>query len=315
MTDRGLTHRAMTGVEWALLLTLSVLWGGSFFFVGVAVHDLPPFTIVVLRVALAALALLVVMKVIGLSLPRDGRIWVALFCMGFLNNVVPFSLIVWGQTHITSGAASILNATTPLFTVLVAHRLTDDEKMTRGRLAGVILGLAGVAVMVGGTALQSLGADVIAQLAVLAAALSYAFAGVFGRRFNAMGVDPVVIATGQVMASSMMLLPAMLLIDRPWTLPEPSLATVGSLVGLALVSTALAYILYFRILSTAGATNLLLVTFLIPVSAIILGVLVLGETLAPKHIGGMALIALGLASIDGRPGKELRRITSAARRH
>lgn len=315
MTDRGLAHRAMTGVEWALLLTLSVLWGGSFFFVGVAVHDLPPFTIVVLRVALAALALLVVMKVIGLSLPRDGRIWVALFCMGFLNNVVPFSLIVWGQTHIASGAASILNATTPRFTVLVAHRLTDDEKMTRGRLAGVILGLAGVAVMVGGTALQSLGADVIAQLAVLAAALSYAFAGVFGRRFNAMGVDPVVIATGQVMASSMMLLPAMLIIDRPWTLPEPSLATVGSLVGLALVSTALAYILYFRILSTAGATNLLLVTFLIPVSAIILGVLVLGETLAPKHIGGMALIALGLASIDGRPGKALHRLTSVARRH
>lgn len=191
--------------------------------------------------------------------------------MGFLNNVVPFCLIVWGQSHIASGVASILNATTPLFTVVVAHMLTSDEKMTGNRLIGVVVGFVGVAIMIGGQALSSLGLGVVAQLACLAGAISYAFAGVFGRRFKNMGVTPMQTAAGQVTASSVMLIPVMLVVDQPWTLPVPSFAAVAALLGVAALSTALAYVLYFRILSTAGATNLLLVTFLIPVSAIILG--------------------------------------------
>ena len=303
------TVRPMTALEWLLLLSLSVLWGGSFFFNGVAVAELPTFTVVVARVVLAAVILHTVLRVLGQSMPRGRAVWRAFFGMGVLNNVVPFTLIVWGQSHIASGVASILNATTPLFTVLVAHALTADETLTPGRIAGVVLGLIGVAVMVGEAAITSLGVDVLAQLACLMAALSYAFAGIYGRRFKAMGVTPIATATGQVTASSALLLPIMLLVDQPWTLPMPSMTAILALIGVAALSTALAYILYFRILATAGATNLLLVTFLIPVSAILLGVLVLGETLGAKHLIGMALIGLGLAAIDGRLWRALRRRT------
>jgi len=293
--------KAMNAREWSLLIALSVAWGGSFFFNGIAVKELPTFTVVVCRVALAAILLFAVMRIIGERMPADAQVWRAFFGMGVLNNVVPFSLIVWGQSHITSGLASILNATTPLFTVLLASSLTDDERLTVGRLAGVLLGLAGVAVLVGGDALHLANTDILAQLACLAGALSYALAGIFGRRFRAMGVSPIATATGQVTASSLILVPAMLLVDRPWTLPAPSLTAVGALIGVASLSTALGYILYFRLLATAGVTNLLLVTLLIPVSAILLGTFVLGEALQPRHFLGMAFIGLGLAAIDGRP--------------
>jgi drug/metabolite transporter (DMT)-like permease len=293
-------NRTMTALEWAMLLALSVLWGGSFFFTAVAVKELPPLTIVVLRVGLAAVMLYATLRLLGLRLPRKGDAWAAFFGMGFLNNVVPFCLIVWGQTHIASGLAAILNATTPLFTVLAAHAFTVDEKMTRNRLAGVLLGLLGVTLMIGADALGGIGTDVLAQLAVLAAALSYAFAGVFGRRFRQMGIAPMATATGQVVASTLMLLPVALLVERPWTLPMPSATVWAAILGIAAFSTALGYVLYFRILATAGATNLLLVTFLIPVSAIVLGSLVLGERLGTRHFLGMALIGVGLAAIDGR---------------
>lgn len=306
MNQPALVNRSMTALEWGMLLALSVLWGGSFFFNGVAVKELPTLSVVVARVGLAAVILLLALRFLGSGMPTDRRTWVAFFGMGLLNNALPFSLIVWGQGHIASGVASILNATTPLFTVVVAHWLTQDEKMTGGRLAGVIAGLAGVTVMIGGEALASLGVSVLAQLACLGAAVSYAFAGVFGRRFKAMGVTPMQTAAGQVTASTVLLLPLMLVVDRPWALPPPGTAAVLAIVGVAALSTALAYILYFRILATAGATNLLLVTFLIPVTAILLGVLVLGESLQPKHGLGMALIGLGLAAIDGRPLRAVR---------
>lgn len=301
MSDAPRLNHAMTRAEWAMLVALSVLWGGSFFFNGIAVRELPVFTVVVLRVALAALALWAVLRLTGAAMPRSASVWAAFFAMGFLNNVVPFTLIVWGQSHIASGVASILNATTPLFTVLVAQAFTGDEKLSGLRLIGVLSGMGGVAVMIGGGAWSSLGAELPAQLAVLAAALSYALAGVFGRRFRAMGVAPMATATGQVTASSLLLIPLMLWIDRPWTLAMPSAAALAALLGVALLSTALAYVLYFRILATAGATNLLLVTFLIPISSILLGVLVLDETLRTGHLIGMMLIGVGLAAIDGRP--------------
>ena len=307
MTADVAVNQPMRAAEQLQLLALSALWGGSFFFVGVAVEELPPLTIVFVRVALAALALLAILRATGTPLPKSAGVWAAFLGMGALNNVIPFCLIVWGQTQIASGVASILNATTPLFTVLVAHLATADEKATVGRLVGVAVGFAGVAAMLGPGALETLGGAVAAQLACLAAALAYACAGVFGRRFRRMGVAPMATAAGQVTTSSLLLLPVVLLVDRPWTLPVPSAATLAALAGLALLSTALAYVLYVRILAAAGATNLLLVTFLIPVSAILLGVLVLGETLAPRHLAGMALIGLGLAAIDGRPWRALRR--------
>ncbi|PZU95042.1 MAG: EamA family transporter [Chelatococcus sp.] len=286
--------------EWLLLLALSVLWGGSFLFIGIAVKELPPLTIVTLRVALAALALLVVVQVLGRGMPREPAAWRAFLGMGLLNNLVPFCLIVWGQTQIASGLASILNATTPLFGVVVAHLMTADEKMTGNRLAGVLFGLAGVAVMVGPAALAGLGDRLLPQLAILGAALSYAFAGVFGRRFGALGLQPLQTAAGQVSASTLMLAPVALIVERPWTLPMPGPATLAAVLALALLSTALAYILFFRILATAGATNLMLVTFLIPVSAILLGALVLGEVPQMRQFAGMALIGAGLLAIDGR---------------
>ena len=297
-------HSAMTpvmgGREWAMLLALAVLWGGSFFFNGIAVRELPSFTLVWLRVAVAAATLLLVLRLLGQRMPTGGRIWAAFFGMGLLNNVIPFVLIVWGQHHIASGLASILNATTPLFTVLVAHLLTPDERLTPLKAVGVAVGFAGTVFMIGPDALGGLGIGVTAQLACLAGALAYAFAGIFGRRFRRMGIAPMATAAGQVCASTMLLLPVMLLVDRPWTLAMPYPATWGAVLGVGLFSTALAYVLYFRILAAAGATNLLLVTFLIPVSAILLGALVLGETLLLRHFVGMAVIGAGLAFIDGR---------------
>jgi drug/metabolite transporter (DMT)-like permease len=290
----------MGGWEWTMLLALAVLWGGSFFFNAIAVRELPSFTLVWLRVAVAAATLLLVLRLLGHRMPTEGHIWAAFFGMGLLNNVVPFVLIVWGQHHIASGLASILNATTPLFTVLVAHLLTPDEKLTPLKASGVVVGFAGAVFMIGPDALGGLGTGVTAQLACLAGALTYAFAGIFGRRFKRMGVAPMATAAGQVCASTVLLLPLMLLVDRPWTLAMPHPATWVAVAGVGLLSTALAYVLYFRILAAAGATNLLLVTFLIPVSAILLGALVLDETLLPRHFGGMALIGVGLACIDGR---------------
>ena len=299
-------QRPMTPLEWVMLLGLSVVWGGSFFFNGIAVRELPVFTVVVSRVVLAAVILLAFLRLRGERMPRDGRIWAAFFVLGLLNNAIPFSLIVAGQQHIASGVASILNASTPLFTVVLAHFMTQDERMTGGKLAGVLIGFAGVAVMIGRAALRDLGGHVVAQLMCIAAAISYAFAGIYGRRFRAMGISPMCTATGQVIGSSVILLPIVVVIDHPWTLPAPSPAAILALIGLALISTAMAYVLYFRILATAGATNVLLVTFLTPVSAILLGTLFLGEVLQGKHFVGMALIGLGLAAIDGRPWRMLR---------
>lgn len=310
MSPLPTTRRPMTAFEWALLLALATVWGGSFFFNEIAVREVPVLTVVLSRVALAAILLLFVLRLRGERMPRARRVWAAFFAMGLLNNVIPFALIVWGQQHIASGVASILNAATPLFTVILAHLLTRDERMNGGTFAGVVTGFMGVAVMIGLDAVRDLGVHVAAQALCLAGAVSYAFAGIYGRRFRAMGITPMGTATGQVVASSLILLPFVMIIDRPWTLPPPSLTAISALAGVAAISTALAYVLYFRILATAGATNLLLVTFLIPVSAILLGTLFLGEVMQPRHFAGMALIGMRLAAIDGRPLKAARRLSA-----
>ena len=290
----------MTGFEWMLLVLLSVVWGGSFFFNGIALREFPTLSIVTARVGLAALALLFLMKMLGQGIQLNRQILKAFFGMSFLNNVVPFSLIVWGQQHIASGIASILNATTPLFTMLVAHWFTTDEKINPRRLLGVLTGMGGVSLMMGLDSMESSGFHLLGQSAILLAAFSYGLAGVYGKRFAQLEIPPLATATGQLCASSMILIPLTFWIDQPWTMAMPSIEGMGSLLGIALLSTALAYVIYFRLLKTAGATNLLLVTLLIPVSAIILGVFLLDESLEPQHLSGMAVISLGLLIMDGR---------------
>ena len=294
----------MRRTDWIMLWTLSLLWGGSFLFVELALAGLPPISVVWGRVALASVILWVVLLVSGTAAPPRGM-WPALIVMGFLNNAVPFTLFVLAQGQITGALASVLNATTPLFTVLVAHLATADERVTGVKAMGVGLGFAGVLVMMLG---QGLGAGLdgsgLAMLACLGAALSYAFAGVWGRRFRAAGLPALATACGQVTASTALMTPFWLLHDQPWNMGWPGVGPVLAVAGLAVLSTALAYLLFFRILASAGSTAVSLVTFLIPLSAAGLGWLVLGERLELRHLAGLAFILGGLALIQRDGGRD-----------
>jgi drug/metabolite transporter (DMT)-like permease len=286
----------MNGREWGLMGVLAVLWGVSFFFSKVALAELPPFTLVLGRFGIAALALLLAARLGGQPIPRSPRVWAGFVVLGALNSFIPFGLIAWGQVQLTSGLASILNATTPLFTALVAHAW-GDERLTANRVAGVLIGLAGVCVLIGPGVLGHLGAHTLAELAIVGAAVSYAFAGSYGRRFRAL--PPVVAVTGMMSTAALMALPVALVVDRPWTLVVGA-RTWGALLGLALLSTALGFVIYFRVLATAGATNVMLVTLLMPTVALLVGALVLGELVTGAALSGMALIGAGLLAIDGR---------------
>jgi drug/metabolite transporter (DMT)-like permease len=290
----------MTGRDWVLLVLLSILWGGSFFFAKVIVQEMPPFTLVFVRFACAAGALWVYLAVSGTRLPRSVSIWVAFAVMGALNNLIPVALIAWAQITIASGLASVLIATTPVFSILVAHCITADERISANKLVGIALGIAGVAALVGLNTLEGSPGSILAMLGCLAAALSYGCANVFGRRFKRLGITPTVGAFGQLAATAVMVLPFALVFDHPWLLPPPTAAVLASMLGLVVLSTALAYAIFFRLLASAGTINVSLVTLLIPVSAILLGTFFLGENLSAFQFAGMALIGLGLVAIDGR---------------
>jgi drug/metabolite transporter (DMT)-like permease len=299
----------LSATAWGLLLLLGLIWGGSFFFARVAVLEVPPFPLVFLRLSIAALALHIYLHG-RRDLYRTLRIhWRAFAIMGLLNNALPHTLIFFGQTEIGAGLASILNATTPIWTVIIANRLTTDERLTGAKLAGCAIGLAGTAVLIGPALSSAAHAPLWALILPVAAAISYGFAGTFGKRFR--GIPAPVTATGQLTASSLMMLPVALVMDQSWSLPIPSTAAILAILGLALLSTAFGYLLYFRILTLAGATNASLVTLLVPPSAIILGALFLGERLTWTDMAGMALIALGLVVLDGRL---FRRLSPAAAR-
>lgn len=300
-------NQRMGSKDWGMLLLLSFLWGGSFFFISVAISELPPFTLVTMRVGLAALTLWLVLLVSGYPIPKSVKVWRTFMMMGLLGNALPFSLIAWGQTHIGAGLASIINATTPIFTILIAGAFLSDEHITPKKVLGIAAGLLGVIVLIGPSALLELGTNTMAQLAVIGAAISYSSATVFGRRFKAMGISPFDTAVGQVTASTILLLPLVWFIDKPLELANPSLQVWLAILALAIFSTAFAYILFFRILSSSGATNVVLVTFLAPVTASFLSWLILDEQLQAKHFIGMACIGLGLAIIDGRLWAKLRR--------
>jgi drug/metabolite transporter (DMT)-like permease len=281
----------------SLLAVLSVLWGGSFFFNGLALKELPPLTLVLLRVALGALFLLPLVRAYRIEFPVGIASWKPFFAVAFFNNVLPFSLIVMGQTFIASGLASVLNATTPLFTVVVMA-VAGEERLFARRVAGVIAGLIGVIILRGGVGLDAAGQGV-GVLLCLAAAASYGVAALLARRQLA-DSPPLATATFQLLSSSAMMIFVAGFFDRPWTLPMPGITTWLAVLGLAALSTALAYIVFFQILRRSGATNVMLVTLLIPVTAILLGYLVLGERISLREIAGALVIGSALLVIDGR---------------
>lgn len=301
-------NRSMTPYEWTLLITLSMLWGSSFLSVGIAVKEILPFTLVSARVIIAAAGLYAIIHAMGLRLPSDLVSWRDFFIMGFLNSALPFCLIAWGQSHIASGLASILISSAPLFAIVLAHFMTENEPMTTARASGVMVGFVGVIVMIGPSALSSLGGAFLPQLALLGAAAAYGISVVFARRFSLRGIPPLATASGQITAASLIMLPIAIIADRPWTLAAPSPEALAATLSVAILSTAVAYIIYYRLLSTAGSVNLVLVNFLVPMTGVLLGGIVLGERLALRHFIGMAAIGLGLAFVDGRLMKRLRRM-------
>ncbi len=291
---------------WGLLIALSLAWGGSFLTMAVALRGFPPFTIVCARTAMAALVLGLACLALRQEMPRGRQAWLACAGMGLLNNAIPFTLIVLGLQFIPSGLAAVVNAATPVLAVLCAHWLADDERLTPNRLAGALTGVAGVAILIGPVAFdlapgnQDGGGEALGIALCLGACLSYGLSGVWSRRVKRAGLAPLPAATGQCATACLMMLPLSLGFEHPWALPVPPAEAVVALAVLGLVATALAYALYYAILAGAGATNTMLVTLLVPVSALLLGWLLLDEALAPRHFAGMAVIGTGLLLIDGR---------------
>ncbi|MDV3256463.1 MAG: DMT family transporter [Sphingomonas sp.] len=292
-------NNVMNRGEWGLLLGLALIWGSAFIFIKEAVTHVEPLTYVWLRLAMAALGLWLFLWWRGDRLSLPVKVWGAILLLALLNNVIPFALFGWGQRHIATGLAAILNATTPIWGVLAAHLFTADERITPGKLLGVVIGFIGVATMIGPDLIGS-SANLLAQLACLLAALCYALAGVWARRFRRLEVPPMKVAAAQLIAGAAFLLPVVLMVDRPWLAPMPPLEAWGSIAILALLGSAYAYVLYFRLIDSAGATNAFLVTLLVPPVAILLGAVLLGERLGSAQLMGLGFIALGLAVIDGR---------------
>ncbi len=288
----------MNAWTWGLLVLLGLIWGGSFFFARIAVQHVPPLTLVFFRLLLAALALHIYIAGRFDFYSILWRRWREFLILGLINNALPHALIFFGQTRIGAGLAAILNATTPIWTVLIANYFTSDEKLSAAKIGGCLVGLAGTIVLIGPGISAGGEAPLWALLLPVLAAISYGFAATYGKRFR--NVPAPVTAAGQLTASSLIALPLSLLSDRPWTLAAPSLDVLLAILALALLSTAFGYILYFRIMAAAGATNASLVTLLVPPSAILLGALFLGERLALGEFIGMALIGFGLVILDGR---------------
>ena len=288
-----------------MLAALAIIWGGSFFFAEIALRELPPMTITLHRVFWALPILIFVIWAKGITPPKSLKIWGAYLTMGALNNALPFSLIFWGQTQITSGLASILNGATGVTGVIVAGLFLSDERLTPTKLIGVVVGFFGVALTVGIEALQNFDLRSLAQMAILLAGLSYSIAGVWAK-LRLSGQKPEMNALGMLLCSTVIMCPLALYIDGTPQF-DLQISTWSALLALAVICTSLSYLLYFNILNRAGSGNLMLVTLLIPPFAITLGVLVLGESLAPISLVGFAFIALGLIIIDGRVIRLLQR--------
>ena len=288
---------------WGMLLFLSIIWGGSYLFVGIAVKDLSPLVIVMARVVIAAAALLPLHLILIGPLPRDREAWTAIVGLSILNNVIPFTLIVTGQTMIASGLASVINATSPLFGVAFIAAAGIDKLIPR-KVLGILIGILGVAALKGGS-LFAENSQSIGILLCLGAAASYGVGSLWAR-MKLRDTPPLSMATGQLLVSSLIMTVLAFSFDNPSQLIDASVESWISLLGLALLSTSFAYILFFRVVAKSGPANVLLVTMIIPVSAIAMGITVLGETLDIMEIVGTVIIMLALVVIDGRALKWLR---------
>jgi drug/metabolite transporter (DMT)-like permease len=285
----------MNARQFLILLVLGLIWGASFLFIKVAVVTIPPFTVAFGRTALAALILYVVLRYRGLKLGSWGHLWGSFLVLGLFNGAVPYTLITWAEIHIDSGLAAILNALMPLFTVLLAHFFTQDEKLNWMKVVGIFLGFLGILALIGPAVLKGLGTHVIGQLAVVGAALCYAMAAIYGRRLKE--IPPLVSATGQLIGAALLTLPLSFIIDTPWQL-SVTLLSLGALACLSLLGTALAYILYYYLLARIGATNVSLVTYLLPITGVFWGALLLGERLHWSAFLALALILAGIAGVN-----------------
>ncbi|WP_306144217.1 DMT family transporter [Roseibium sp. MMSF_3412] len=284
--------------NWVMLAVLGAIWGGSFLFAKVAVAEIPPFVLVFLRVSSACAVLLLVLwhqKLLG-QLKLD--LALPFLLMGLLNNAIPFSLLFLGQTEIGAGLASILNATTPIFTVIVAGLLTGQESLPFNKIAGVLLGVAGVAIMLSSSLSGVANDPVWAQVCCLGAAVSYACAATYARRFKE--VRPQVSAAGQLLGSSLIMLPVAVYFGTGWSPSGTSMTAWANVAALGIIATALAYLIYFQLLADAGATNASLVTLIVPASALLFGWLILGENLSALQLAGFAVLLIGLVALDGR---------------
>jgi drug/metabolite transporter (DMT)-like permease len=286
-------------LELALLGLLATLWGASYTFIRVGVETIPPVTFIAARTLIAGLLLLLVMRLRGIALPRDRGLWLSFLVQACLNSVVPFTLIAWGETIVDAGLATILNSTSPIFTFLLAVLLVRQETATVRKLFGVVAGMTGICLIVGLEALRGFGAALLAQLAIVAATVCYAGAAIFGRRFK--GLDPSVPAAGSMLCGAAILIPASLAVDRPWQL-TPSMDSLLALLALSVFSTALAFTIYFRLLSTLGSVSTTSQAYLRVPIGVAIGVLFLGETLASTAWLGLACVVLGVAAmtIPGR---------------
>ena len=287
----------MRATDWLLLVILSVLWGGTFFFVGVAKSEVPTLTLVLARCAIAAAVLVPIVLALGMRLPRTWLGWRDFAIMAVINNIIPFALIFYGQTLIPSGIAAVLNGLAPLAALIVA-RIFAGEAIPGHKIAGILLGIAGIAILIGPEFRPGGTRQLVGMAAVVLAAISYGFSGLWSRRLKA--YSPAVSSAAQMLCSGLLLIPIAGFADRFWTRPLPSRPVLAAVVALALLSTALAYVIFFRIIASAGATNAMLVTLLIPFSSIALGAAFLGETLTGLQIAGALVIGTGLLVIDGR---------------
>jgi drug/metabolite transporter (DMT)-like permease len=290
-------NKTMNAGQWAMVLAVGVLFGSSFLFINVAVAELPPLTVAAARALLAAPLIWLILRLGGVRLPRPGRGWVPLLIIGTLTGAIPFATVALGQRHIDSGLGGILFGAIPVFTILISHVLLADERLSADKVLGALVGLGGVVLVIGPEALQGLGDQVLGQAITLVAALSYTLGGIYGRMRT--DVPPPLQAAGQTIGGALILVPIALVVDAPWTL-TPAPLTLGALVALGIVSTALPSLLFFRLIGTVGATNTSLATFFMPVTAVALGALVLAERLPPLAFGGLALILLGAAIVNGR---------------
>ena len=300
MVEMKQTHLKMRGepqnmaLEFALLMLLATLWGASYTFIKLGVATIPPTTLIAARTLVAGLLLLVIMRARGLRLPRDVDTWRRFLLQAFLNSVIPWTLIAWGERSLDAGLATILNSTSPMFTFFLTLAITRHETLSVRKLFGVMIGMAGIGLIVGVQALSGLGEQLVAEIAVVVAAICYAGAAIFSRGFK--GLDPMAPAAGSLLSGAMVLIPVSLVVDRPWTL-APSIGSMLALMGLAVFSTAFAFVIYFRLIQTLGSVSTTAQSYLRVPIGVALGVLFLGESLTETAWVGLACVFIGVAAM------------------